>query len=82
MSILLSFRTEEDVREQLDNIAGSLDRDRTWVINEAITSYLELHQWRLDEIQRGAADIKAGRTYSTEQVRTHFAKKATARKKK
>jgi predicted transcriptional regulator len=68
MSVTFSVRTEEETRDQIDKIAESLDRNRNWVINEAIRNYLELHSWQLQKIQRGLEDVKAGRTTSHEQV--------------
>jgi len=64
----LSFRTEESKCSELDKLAKSMDRDRSWVINEAIDSYLELHRWQLERIEKGIAASKAGRTLSTEEV--------------
>jgi predicted transcriptional regulator len=68
MTVTFSVRTEEETRNQVDQIAGSLDRNRNWVINEAIQNYLELHQWQLQKIKRGLEDVKAGRTTSHEEV--------------
>ena len=42
MSTLISIRTDEDSVAALDLIAESLDRNRNWVINEAIQNYLEM----------------------------------------
>ncbi len=78
MSISLSFRTEEEKRDQLDRLAESLDRNRNWVINEAIDAYLDLHKWQLEQIERGIRDTQEGRVYSTAQVRARLAKKARA----
>jgi predicted transcriptional regulator len=64
----ISFRTEESKCSELDKLAESMDRDRSWVINEAIDSYLELHRWQLERIEKGIAASKAGRTLSTEEV--------------
>ncbi len=75
MSISLTFRTEENKRDQLDRVAGSLDRNRNWVINEAIDSFLELYRWQLAEIEKGIADHEAGRTHSLEEVRARFKNK-------
>jgi predicted transcriptional regulator len=81
MSILLSFRTEESVRDELDKIAENLDRNRNWVINEAINNYLALYRWQIDHIEQGMRDSDAGRTHSPEEIRAHFAKRhAEARK--
>lgn len=78
MSIALSFRTEQNTRDQLDRIAESLQRNRNWVINEAIAAYLDLHRWQLKHIEQGLRDAEASRTYSTAQVRARMAKKAKA----
>jgi len=76
MSISLSFRTEEQVRDQLDRIAESLDRNRNWVINEAIGNYVEQYAWQLAEIAKGEADLKAERIISTEQLRSRLRSRA------
>lgn len=70
----ISFRTEAAKRDELDKIAATMDRDRSWVINEALDNYLELHRWHLDHIKAGMAATAAGRTLSTEQVRANIAR--------
>jgi predicted transcriptional regulator len=75
----LSFRTEEETKELLDQIAASQDRNRNWVINEAIASYVDLYKWQTEEIEKGAADIKAGRTLTTGQVRARILKRHAAK---
>ena len=81
MSISLSFRTEEETRDQLDQIATSLDRNRNWVINEAIENYLELYKWQLEHIEQGIRDSERGRTFTTQEVRARILK-AHAKKTK
>ncbi len=76
----MSFRTEEVTRDDLDRIAESLNRNRNWVINEAIDAYLDLHRWQLEHIAQGHRDVEKGRTYSTAQVRARLAKRARAGK--
>jgi predicted transcriptional regulator len=68
----VTFRVDPAKVEQLEQIAKSLDRDRSYVLNEAIDNYIELHRWQLAEIEAGIADEEAGRTYSTDQVREHI----------
>ena len=64
----ISFRTEEKKRDELDVIAANMDRDRSWVINEALEQYLELKRWQAEHIAQGIRDSNEGRTYSTEEV--------------
>ena len=81
-TISLSFRTEESTREELDRIASALDRNRNWLINEAIAGYLELHRWQIEHIERGMAENDAGKGYTLAEVRDHFAKRAATDRKK
>ncbi len=75
MSTTISFRTEEQQRERLDQIAGELDRNRNWVINKAIDDYLEQYEWERAKIKRGVADFAAGRSSSAEEFKAKLEKK-------
>lgn len=73
MPTTISFRTQESKRDELDQIADSLDRDRTWVLNEAIDRYLDLHRWQLERVKKSIATVKGGRTLTTVEVRARLA---------
>ena len=75
-SINVTFRTEPEKRDELDRLAKALDRDRSYVLNEAVDQYLDLHRWQLEQIDQGIADIKAGRFKSLDEVRARFKRKA------
>ena len=47
----ISFRLESNKVAALDALADSLDRDRTYLLSEAVQAYLDLQQWQLDEIR-------------------------------
>ena len=74
MSISLSFRTEEQIKQKLDQAAKAQDRNRNWVINEAIQAYLEQHQWQLAEIDAGIAESNAGKGITTAELRARLRK--------
>lgn len=74
MATHISFRTDEATCDELDKIAANMDRDRSWVINEAIAQYLDLKRWQIEHIRAGIADTDAGRTLSHEQVKAKLAK--------
>lgn len=79
----ISFRILDEKKHELDRIAESFDRDRSWVINEAIDSYLDLNRWQLDHIDKAIRNADAGgRTYSTEEIRERLAKRSAAARKK
>lgn len=70
----INFRTEKSNIKSLDAIANALDRDRTYVLNEAIASYLELHQWQVRHIQEGLREADAGKFATGSEVEAAFRK--------
>lgn len=64
-----SVRVPEATQTKLDAVAGSLDRSRNWVVNEAIASYLSLYDWQKARIQeRFEIAEKDGVFLSSQQV--------------
>jgi predicted transcriptional regulator len=83
MSIILSFRTEDETCALPDQLAETLDRNRTWVINEALATYLDLNKWQIEKIKEGMAATDAGHSLSHQEMKRFVAKltpKSTARK--
>jgi predicted transcriptional regulator len=68
----ITFRLDSEKRAALDAIAAGMDRDRSYLINEAITFYLEMHQWQIEEIQSGIAEADAGDFATEEEVSAVF----------
>lgn len=64
----VSFRAKANKMESLDAIAEALDRDRSYVLNEAISAYLELYQWQMKHIKEGLKQAAAGEFASDEEV--------------
>jgi predicted transcriptional regulator len=70
----LSFRTDEDIRDRLDRLAGTRQRDRSFLINEAIDRYLELNDWQETQIRVGIEQADRGEFATEEEVEAVFAK--------
>jgi predicted transcriptional regulator len=64
----MTVRVGEEKRAALDAIATALDRDRSYIVNEALDAYIEMHQWQIEHIQRGLAEARAGRFVPDAQV--------------
>ena len=69
-----TFLLDSEKKEALKAIATVTDRDLTYVLNEAIASYLEIYQWLLDEINKGVAEAEAGDFASDDEVKAVFVK--------
>ncbi len=46
----------QEIREELDRIAASMDRSRNWVVTEAIEQYLQVQRWQLALIRDRLAE--------------------------
>jgi predicted transcriptional regulator len=56
----ISFRLESGKREALDAVASALDRDRSYIINQAIEAYLATHRRQSGHIREGLRQADAG----------------------
>jgi RHH-type transcriptional regulator, rel operon repressor / antitoxin RelB len=74
----ITFRLDSKKRDTLDAIAAGLDRDRSYVINEAINLYLEVHEWQISEIQQSLVEAETGEFATTDEVEAVFAKLTNA----
>jgi predicted transcriptional regulator len=70
----ITFRIDRDKKVALEAIAKGVNRDRSYILNEAIDAYLEMHQWQIEEIQKGIAEADAGDFASDEEVKAIFAR--------
>lgn len=64
----VSFRVGTEEIEMLDTIAEALDRDRSYVIHEAISAYLEMYRWQIEHIKEGLRQAEAGEFASEQEV--------------
>ena len=69
-----TFLLDSEKKEALKAIATVTDRDLTYVLNEAIASYLDIYQWLLDEINKGVAEAEVGDFASDDEVQAVLAK--------
>ncbi|MCJ7503766.1 MAG: ribbon-helix-helix protein, CopG family [Acidobacteriia bacterium] len=69
-----TFRLDADKREALDAIAEVADRDRSYVLKEAIDAYLDVHQWQIEHIKKGLRQAEAGQFAAEKEVARAFAR--------
>jgi len=70
----ITFRVDAGKREALDAIAEVADRDRSYVLNEAIDAYLDAHQWQIEHIKKGLRQAEAGQFATEKEVAKAFAR--------
>jgi len=64
----ISFRAVTEKIEALDSLAAAQDRSRSYLINEAITNYIELHAYQDALVRKGLEEKRKGRVLSHEEV--------------
>ena len=65
----LTVRVETRTKKELDGIAAALERDRSYVVNEALKAYIDVHQWQIDHVQQGLREANAGKFASEAEVK-------------
>ena len=78
----ISFRLDEEKVEALDGLAETVDRDRTYLLNEAVDNYLELQAYHVQLVHQGLAAAKRGEAVDPAEVRKRIAKLARSRRRK
>jgi RHH-type transcriptional regulator, rel operon repressor / antitoxin RelB len=70
----VSFRLDSDKVSALDDLASALDRDRTYLLNEAVAAYLDVQQWQMEHVKAAIRQADEGRFIDHKQVRKMAAK--------
>jgi predicted transcriptional regulator len=65
----MTVRIEKETRDALDTIAETLDRDRSYVINDALNAYIETNRWHIEHIEQGLREANAGKFISEIEVK-------------
>jgi predicted transcriptional regulator len=70
----LTVRVEAETRESIDAIAEATNRDRSFVINEALSAYVEIYRWQVEHIRAAIREADAGRFVSKSEVQRRIAR--------
>jgi predicted transcriptional regulator len=64
----VSVRLEAALNDQVTAIAATLDRPRSWVIEQAVRDFVAMQEWQLAAIDEGIKAADAGRVVAHEDV--------------
>ena len=74
----VTFRVPEEKLLAIDSVAESQQRDRSFVLNEAVAQYLSLQSYHRDLIEQGVRQDEAGEFLEDAEVRRLAARWAAA----
>jgi len=64
----ISFRAKAEKIDELYELAATRDRSRSYLINEAISNYIELHAYQDALVRQGLGEMRKGRVVGHEEV--------------
>ena len=67
---VLTAHVPQDLARDVDALADRLDRPRGWIMNEALSLYVDLERKRHALTVEALEEVDAGRTLSHESVET------------
>jgi predicted transcriptional regulator len=74
MSTTLSMRVNDELAQQLDLLAASMGRSRTYVVTEALQAYVREQAWQVQEIRDALREAEAGDFAGDGEASAVFAK--------
>lgn len=63
-----SVRLDPEKRQHLDSLAASMDRSRSYLVNQAIDRFLDYHAWKLDRVEEGLSAADRGELVSHDDL--------------
>jgi RHH-type rel operon transcriptional repressor/antitoxin RelB len=76
----ISFRADAGNIEALDALASAQERSRSYLINEAISNYIELHAYQDALVEKGLEEMREGKLVSHEDVMKRWMKSSRGRR--
>lgn len=64
----ISFRADAGKIDALDSLATAQHRPRSYLINDAIANYIELHAYQDALVRKGLQEMRKGRVVSHDEV--------------
>lgn len=68
-STIVTVRVAPKVAKRLEKLAESMDRSKSYLAAEAIEEYLNIHEWHIEAIKQGMAEIDRGEVMDWEVVK-------------
>lgn len=68
MSIPMTIRLEDGIRDRLDQLAHATHRSKSFLAAQAIEAFVESNEWQVAEIQAALKEVDAGDFASDQDV--------------
>ena len=69
-----TVRMADTLLQRVDGIAESLNRPRSWIINQALERFVAYEEWYIQEVESGLAELNRGEVAADKEVVDRFKK--------
>ena len=76
---VVTAKLPADLVSRMDEVAGRIDRSKSWIVREAVTEWLAEEQRRYELTLEALKSVDEGRTFTQEEIEKHFATRRKAR---
>lgn len=76
---VVTAKLPDELISRLDEIAGRIDRSKSWIVREAVAEWLAEEQRRYEMTLEAMKSMDEGRSYSQEEIEAHYAARREAR---
>lgn len=66
--VSVTIRLDQDTVAFLDKLAEVEDRDRTYMIKRAVSNFVQLQRWQIEDIEKAVKEADAGLFLSDEET--------------
>jgi predicted transcriptional regulator len=76
---VVTAKLPDDLVSRMDEVAGRIDRSKSWIVRQAVTEWLAEEQRRYELTREALKSVDEGRSFTQEDVEKHFAERRKAR---
>lgn len=76
---VVTAKLPEDLVSEMDEVAGRMDRSKSWIVRQAVSEWLAEERRRHELTLEAMKSVDEGRSFSQEEVEKHFAARRKAR---
>jgi RHH-type transcriptional regulator, rel operon repressor / antitoxin RelB len=74
-SATMTIRLDEQLKERLDKLAVFTHRSKSFLAAEAISEYLKMQEWQINEIKNGIAEADSGQLVDHSSIVKYWERK-------
>jgi predicted transcriptional regulator len=74
-SATMTVRLNDQLKGRLDKLAGLTHRSKSFLAAEAISAYIKIQEWQINEIKKGIAEADSGQLVDHRNIVEYWEKK-------